>query len=150
MSDDDVCGHPTQSGDPCQHNTTEEGDPDRCWVDSHNEADVPREQQPGRPSKLEEYGDDILTGARQGMTLAGCARLAGIDESTLHRWINKYDEFAAELKRARAQGELQHIQTINESGSQFLLERSYGYIKREKREVDADVTHDGDMLAEFD
>jgi transposase-like protein len=150
MTEDDICGHPTQAGGECQHKTTDTGDPDRCWVDAHNESDVPSDQQPGRPSKLLEFEDDILTGARQGMTLAGCARLAGIDESTLHRWINKYDDFSERLKRARAQGELQHLQSVNDRGSQFILERSFGYVKTEKREVDADVTHDGDLLAEFE
>jgi len=76
-----------------------------------------------------------MAGARQGMTLEGCARLAGVDESTLHRWINKYDEFRKSLNRARAHGELQHLQSVNDRGSQFILERSFGYVKTEKREV---------------
>lgn len=136
MPDDEQCGYPTANDTPCQHPTTDDGDPDRCWIDSHNEGDV-EAGQPGRPSKLEEFEEDILTGARQGMTLEGCARLAGIDESTLHRWIDKYEEFRKSLKRARAQGELEHLQTVNDRGSQFILERSFGYVKTEKREVDA-------------
>ncbi len=134
MPDDDICGYPTANGEPCQHPTTDDGDPDRCWIDAHNEASVPDDQQPGRPSKLEEYEDDILTGARQGMTLEGCARLAGIDESTLHRWIDKYDDFRKSLKRARAQGELQHLQSVNDPGSRFVLERSFGYTKSQEIE----------------
>jgi len=139
----DQCGHPTADGEPCQHPTTGDGDEDRCWIDAHNNAAV-ETGQPGRPSKLGEYEDDILTGARQGMTLEGCARLAGIDESTLHRWIDKYDEFRKSLKRARAQGELQHLQSVNDAGSRFILERSFGYVKTEKREVDASHEHAGE------
>jgi transposase-like protein len=102
---------------------------------------------------LDEYEDDILSGARQGMTLEGCARLAGIDESTLHRWINKYEDFRKSLKRARAHGELQHLQSVNDRGSQFILERSFGYVKTEKREVEMDADHSIDaaegVTAEF-
>jgi hypothetical protein len=123
------CGHETTDGGECQNPAT---DGEYCWIPSHGDPDAENPQ--GRPSLLDEYQDDILTGARQGMTLEGCARLAGIDESTLHRWINKYDEFRKSLKRARAHGELQHLQSVNDKGSQFILERSFGYIKKEKRE----------------
>jgi transposase-like protein len=97
----------------------------------------------GRPSELADHREDIMTGAQQGMTLEGCARLAGVDESTLHRWINKYDDFRKSLKRARAHGELQHLQSVNDSGSRFILERSFGYVKTEKREVEAEVSGGG-------
>jgi transposase-like protein len=137
MTDDgtDICGHPTASGDPCQHPAT---DGDSCWLNEHGGDAAPS----GRPSTLDEYEDDILRGAQQGMTLEGCARLAGVDESTLHRWIQKHDEFRKSLKRARAHGELQHLQSVNESGSRFILERSFGYTKTEKRELE----HSGDGL----
>jgi len=144
----DMCGHPTADGSPCRHHTTDDGDPDRCYIDSHNDSPTDHGD-PGRPSELDEYEDDILAGAKQGMTLEGCARLAGIDESTLHRWINKYEDFRKSLKRARAHGELQHLQSVNDRGSQFILERSFGYVKTEKRELEntgdqplADVTVD--------
>jgi transposase-like protein len=143
MTDDDtdICGHPTASGGPCQHPAT---DGDSCWLNEHGGDAAPS----GRPPTLEEYEDDILRGAQQGMTLQGCARLAGVDESTLHRWIQKYDEFCKSLKRARAHGELQHLRSVNESGSRFILERSFGYTKTEKRELE----HSGDgveIVADF-
>lgn len=117
------CGAPTTKGGKCQN------DADSCpWHGVDNPPDN------GRPSLLDEYKDDILVGARQGMALAGCARLAGIDESTLHRWINKYEDFRKSLKRARAQGELQHLQSVNDSGSRFILERSFGYTKSQEIE----------------
>ena len=132
----DPCGHPTADGEPCQNPATEDG---HCWLAEHG-----GHAEPGRPSTLEDHWDDIMTGARQGMTLEGCARLAGVDESTLHRWKADNEEFRKSLKRARAHGELQHLQTVNESGSRFILERSFGYVKTEKREhdIDADVKHD--------
>jgi hypothetical protein len=128
---DDTCGHPTGDGTPCENPAT---DGDHCWIPTHGDPDA--ENPHGRPSLLEEYEEDILVGARQGMTLEGCARLAGIDESTLHRWINKHEDFRKSLKRARAQGELQHLQSVNDSGSRFILERSFGYVKTEKRELE--------------
>lgn len=137
----DICGAECADGTPCQH-------PPNCPVPSHSDPEAENPQ--GRPSLLEEYEQDILTGARQGMTLEGCARLAGIDESTLHRWINKYDQFRKSLKRARAHGELTHLRSVNDRGSQFILERSFGYVKTEKREVDADVNMDGELTIDFE
>jgi len=123
------CGYETGDGEPCQLPASR--DDGRC----HHHTDIDGERaNGGRPSLLNEYEDDILAGARQGMTLEGCARLAGVDESTLHRWKNKYEGFRKSLKRARAHGELQHLQSVNDRGSQFILERSFGYIKKEKRE----------------
>jgi hypothetical protein len=132
---EDICGAECADGSECQHPTT---DGDSCWLNEHGGTAAPS----GRPSKLDEYEDDILTGARQGMTLEGCARLAGVDESTLYKWINDHQEFSKSLKRARAQGELQHLQSVNDRGSQFILERSFGYVKTEKRELE----HSGDGL----
>jgi hypothetical protein len=130
MSDDDTCTAIKNNGEPCEY--TAKYDDGKCGVHSDEN---PRQDPGGRPSLLEEYEDDILVGARQGMTLEGCARLAGVDESTLHRWINQNEEFRKSLKRARAQGELQHLQSVNDRGSQFILERSFGYVKTEKREI---------------
>jgi hypothetical protein len=128
----DTCGAETATGEPCTHPPTEADD--RCWI--HTDDDP---KPGGRPSLLSEYEEDILTGARQGMTLKGCARLAGVAEKTLHDWINKYDDFRKSLKRARAHGELQHLQNVDERGSQFILERSFGYVKTENLRVDSDT-----------
>ena len=135
MPDTDICGAETASGGPCQHPATEDGDPNRCWIDAHNDTALPTQSgDPGRPSKLDDHEEDIFAGARQGMTLEGCARLAGVPEQTLHRWINKHDDFHESLKRARAHGELQHLQSVNDAGSRFILERSFGYTKTETHE----------------
>jgi len=129
------CGYEKDNGVPCQLPASR--DDGRC----HHHTDIEGERaNGGRPSLLSEYEDDIYAGARQGMTLEGCARLAGVDESTLHRWIKKYDDFRKSLNRARAHGELSHLQSVNDSGSRFILERSFGYVKTEKRELE----HAGD------
>lgn len=142
----DTCTATKNDGDPCEYEAKYEDG--KCGIHSeHNERQDPG----GRPSLLEEYEDDIYAGARQGMTLEGCARLAGVAEKTLHKWINENEEFRKSLNRARAHGELQHLQSVNDSGSRFILERSFGYVKTEKREVemDADVDHQGGVTADF-
>lgn len=133
---DETCGWETPNG-PCQNPPTEG---ETCWIPSHGDPDAENPQ--GRPSLLEEYEDDIYAGARQGMTLEGCARLAGVDESTLYRWIDKYEDFRKSLNRARAHGELSHLQSVNDSGSRFILERSFGYVKTEKREISGEGDDD--------
>ena len=140
---EEICGWPTTSDGECQNPAGEDG---TCWINTHGDPDA--ENTGGRPSLLDEYEDDILDAARNGMTLQGCARIAGIDESTLHRWKNKYDEFRKSLKRARAKGELKHLQSVDDNGSRFVLERSFGWVKTEKREVDADVAHSGQIDGE--
>lgn len=132
---EEICGADTTGDQPCQNPA---GDNGRCWIPSHqpDDADDVEEENPhGRPSKLEEYRDDILTVARQGATKEGCARIAGVATSTLYRWLNEYPDFSEAFKRARAQGELKHLQSVNDSGSRFLLERSFGYTKKEEVEV---------------
>ena len=130
------CGYEKDDGEPCQLPASR--DDGRC----HHHTDIEGERaNGGRPSLLDEYEDDIYAGARQGMTLEGCARLAGVDESTLYRWIEKYEDFRKSLNRARAHGELQHLQSVNDSGSRFILERSFGYTKTEKRELE----HSGEV-----
>jgi transposase-like protein len=115
----------------------------------HSESDGESDD-PGRPLELADHREDIMAGARQGMTLEGCARVAGVTRQTLHNWRNEYEDFAADLRQARAKGELQHLNNVNDHGSQFILERSFGYVKTERREVDADHDVSGDVsVVEF-
>jgi len=132
----ETCVATKNDGDPCEY--AAKYDDGKCGI--HTDEN-PRQDPGGRPSLLEEYEDDIMVGARQGMTLEGCARLAGVDESTLHRWITDNEDFRKSLKRARAHGELTHLQSVNDSGSRFILERSFGYYKKEKRELE----HSGEV-----
>jgi hypothetical protein len=133
MADANQCSATKNDGEPCTF--TAKYDDGKCGVHSDEN---PRQDPGGRPSELGQYKDDILHGAEQGMTLAGCARMAGVAEKTLHAWLNKHDEFRKSLRRARAQGELKRLDNVNESGSRFILERSYGYVKTEKREHTGD------------
>ena len=129
----ETCDATKNDGDPCEY--AARYDDGKCGIHTDEKDNI------GRPSEVEEHTDDILVGARQGMTMEGLARLAGVDESNLYRYLDKNPEFRKSLKRARAQGELKHLQSVNDRGSQFLLERSFGYVKTEKREIEADNTH---------
>ena len=93
----------------------------------------------GRPKKLADKKDDIHEAAERGLTYEGIARVAGVGSSTLREWRNDYPEFEAELQEARARGEQKLIERVAEDKPEFILERSYDYIKTEKREIDADV-----------
>jgi hypothetical protein len=139
-----VCGYEKDNGEPCELPASR--DDGRCH--HHTEIEGQRANG-GRPSKLDEYRDDILTGARQGMTLQGCARLAGVPEQTLHRWINKYDDFRESLNRARAQGELKHLQSVNDAGSRFILERSFDYTKEQRIEHTGEDGDGIEIVADF-
>jgi hypothetical protein len=129
----ETCDATKNDGDPCEYEA--KYDDGKCGIHTDEKDNI------GRPSEVDKHKDDILVGARQGMTMAGLARLAGVDESTLHRYLDKdkNKKFRKSLKRARAQGELKHLQSVNDSGSRFVLERSFGYQKTEERELE-DVT----------
>lgn len=135
MTDDDICGHPTQGGDgpPCQHPASEG---DSCWLKAHG-----GDATPGRPSKFnEERANTVLEAARRGKSKAGCARAAGVGEATLERWQDEHDEFRSAFRRARSAGEDQLIDDglrdpdTDSSMAKFLLSTSFDYVKTEKRE----------------
>jgi len=128
----ETCNATKNDGDPCEYDA--KYDDGKCGIHTDEKDNI------GRPSEVEKHTDDILVGARQGMTMEGLARLAGVAEKNLYEYLNRNPEFRKSLKRARAQGELKHLQSVNDRGSQFLLERSFGYVKTEKRELE----HAGD------
>ena len=142
----DKCGHPTANGEPCQHPTVDDGDPDRCWIDSHNDSDVSEDKQPGREWTIDEDDhDEILEGARMGMSKAGCARLAGVSKSQLLRYLDAHDEFRNAFARARARGEQRLISgpLVDDDGpdmdgqhARFLLSTSFDYVETERHELE--------------
>ena len=149
---DDTCDAETTSGEPCQNPAGEDGS---CWIPSHSDPDA--ENPGGRPSKLtDERREAALEAARDGKSKAGCARAAGVSDSTLLDWVDTHDEFRSAFRRARAAGETELLRggltddDVDSSMAKFLLSTSFGYVKTERHEVDADVTHDGDLLAEFE
>jgi len=146
---DEPCRHETTSGGACQNPTTEDGDPGRCWIPSHNDADA--ENPTGRHSKFTaERAEEVKQAARQGMSKAGCARAAGVGEATLQRWLEDNDEFRSGFTRARSEGEQKLVtgplfsdeeasREMDGQHARFLLSTSFDYQKTEKKELE-DVT----------
>jgi len=142
---DEVCGAETTDGGECQNRAGENG---RCWIPSHNDPDA--ENPHGAPSQLDEYREEILQYAREGLSIKTCAEAAGVDESTMYRWMDRNENFRKSFKRARSEGaRLLAVQGLAEdsgkdtSMAKFLLERSHGYTKTEKKELE-DVTEGSD------
>lgn len=145
---DDICGAECADGTPCEHPAGS------CPVSSHGDttSDSDATDAGGRPSKFtEDRRDQIKQAARNGTTVEGCARAAGIGPSTLYEWLDEYPEFSEAFERARARGEQRLVEEVADDDPKFILERSYDYVKTEKREVemDADVDAQHDVTADF-
>jgi len=98
----------------------------------------------GRPDKYnEERHEQACDMAREGASLAGCGRAAGVHTDTIKRWLEKYPEFRDDFMRARAKGERQRLQGDSQQ-DRFILSTSFGYKKAEKREIDH-TSSDGSM-----
>jgi hypothetical protein len=123
---EDICGEEKADGEKCTY--TPKYDDGKCGIHTDEKDNI------GRPSEVAKHEDDIIVGARQGMIMEGLARLAGVDPSNLYRYLDRNPEFRKRLKRARAQGELQHLQSANDNGSRFILERSFNYTKSQEIE----------------
>jgi transposase-like protein len=131
MTDDEICGAECADGTPCEHPAGS------CPVSSHTGDSSGAG---GRPSKFDEDRKaDILQAARNGTTVEGCARAAGIHHSTLYEWLDEYPEFSEAFERARAKGEQRLVEDVVDEDPKFILERSYDYVKTERREIEADV-----------
>jgi len=150
---DDTCGYEdTTTGEPCQLPAGENG---RCHIPSHNPGSGNTNPQ-GRPSKFATHHEDILDAAREGLTIEGCARSAGVDKQTLYNWLDD-DEKTVDLgdetvrffdafKRARARGERRLLRQaledpdVDSRTARFILERSFGYTKSQE------IEHNGDGI----
>lgn len=153
MTDDDICGAPTADDTACQHPTTDEGDPGRCWVPGHNDEPSDQLDGGGRPTKFtDERARAAVDAARKSLSKAGCARAAGVAPNTLENWLDKpglmyesaggdREEFLQAFRHARNDGELTLVQggllrdEIDSQHARFLLSTSFDYVKTEAREV---------------
>jgi transposase-like protein len=110
----DICGHPTASGDPCQNPATEG---DHCWLDKHG-GDV----EPGRhreaPGKATQ--EQIASAIESGASIREACRRTGTHPETFYRWMQygeeedagPFQEFRERLVRARGEGEAQYRNTL--------------------------------------
>lgn len=142
---DDICGstdtyHGEPCGNPAGHGTDSDIGP--CYQHTTNR---------GRNSKrTEERVEEILEAAREGTTVEGCCRAAGIGVSTLYDWFDRDPELSERFNRARHQGERRLVEEVAEEDPKFLLERSYEYSKTERKEHLVDSDADLDEDSEFD
>ena len=68
----------------------------------------------GRPSKLnDERVGTILEALRAGCYLETAAAYAGVHRDTVNRWRQEHPEFADQVERARAEGEVRGLLVIN-------------------------------------
>lgn len=136
----ELCGYEdTTSGEPCQ--LTASQDDGLC----HHHTQTDARADGGRKSKFtEDRVSNILDAAEAGTTIEGCARAAGIHHSTLYQWLDEKEEFSEAFQRARSKGERELLDKVADKDPKFVLERSYEYIKTEKREVEQETTVKGD------
>ena len=157
---DDQCGHPTASGEPCQHPTTDDGDPDRCWIDSHNDDAVDPNTQPGRPRLLDDQRKQqiIYTAVNSGLSIEHQANLAQVSPDTLRRALccvktprtpelttEDPCDFCEGYAQAHARGAMN---VLNECRPEFRASASFGYVKEEKRQLDhsGELEHTGSLF----
>lgn len=141
----DQCGAPTAAGTPCQHPTTSDGDPDRCWIDTHN--DTPTDSPTGgRPRLIDDpqTRQRILVAAGQGLKVRDQAALGGISPDTLRRALCCVEtprqptldpdpcEFCENYAQAHANGARE---VLNDCRPEFIASASYGYSKSEEHEI---------------
>jgi hypothetical protein len=98
----------------------------------------PRKQ--GRPSKLtEEVQNRILRAVQSGNWLETASAYAGVDASTVRRWIAKgeaddaeepYRSFCAAIKQARAEAEIRAVALIQKAAQDGTWQASAWYLER--------------------
>ena len=145
------CGYPTDGGDgpPCQHPTTDDDDPDRCWIPAHNDT----EGDFGRPRLLDDERKQqiIYTAVNSGLSVEHQANLAQVSPDTLRRALCCVEtprepeltteepcDFCEGYAQAHARGAMN---VLDECRPEFRASASFGYVKEEKR----DLTHSGEV-----
>lgn len=122
--------------------------------------ELPDFRGPGAPSKFsEERAERLLQAVRGGNYLKTACVFAGIDYSTLRRWIHKADEpnapqeyrdFRDSLEKARADAEVASLAKIQKAANEgqwtaaaWFLERSMPERWAKKDKTQIEVTGDG-------
>ena len=123
----------------------------------------------GQPLKLNDsiVVSRILEATAKGHTKDMAAHYAGIDPSTLYRWINlgkqgdkPYRAFYRKFEKARAEGALRLLETIKEASrtqwqaAAWLLERCHGLTKDGpppiQISIDVDAIDARALMAEYE
>jgi hypothetical protein len=138
----DLSEYEKDDGEPCQLPASR--DDGRCH--HHTEVNDQRANG-GREWAIDEDDhDEILEGARMGMSKTGCARLAGVDKASLLRYLDAHPDFRTAFARARARGEQRLISgplvddedspDMDGQHARFLLSTSFDYVETERHELE--------------
>jgi hypothetical protein len=97
-------------------------------------------RKPGRPSKLTASVQDLIIRAIQsGNWLETASAYAGVDASTVRRWMAKgdaedaeepYRSFCAAVKKARAEAEIRAVALIQKAAQDGTWQASAWYLER--------------------
>jgi len=132
---DEICGVECVDGSPCEHPAGS------CPVPSHSDPDA--ENPHGRPSKFGDVREDLLEAADSFKNIKQVANAGGLkSKQTLYNYLDEHPDFLDAFKRARARAADRLIQRgldphddIDMSFVRFLLERSFHFVKTERKEV---------------
>ena len=140
--DRDICGEPTADGTPCERRPGFGTDRDEGPCFDHVQ------DRPVLQKFTEQRRERIIGAASSGAFKKHIAQLAEIKPETLTRWLRMGEtdaengletdlaEFYREWQRARGAGAIQKLQNVD---PEFILERGYGYTKRQDLRVDGDA-----------
>ena len=99
----------------------------------------------GPEPTVDEHIDEICELAELPVSDRGVIRLSDIGWRTHQDWTSKegepYDRYQARWEKARGQAERKLAEEVALNDPRFLLERAFGYVKTEKREIESDNTH---------
>lgn len=115
----------------------------------------------GRPTKFtEQTVNRILEAIRNGLSYRHAVQAAGISYDTFLRWMEKgenarsgkFREFFDQVKKAEAEGAERNMKLIQEAAetkdwkaAAWILERRHPDDYGEKRKVDANLNHSGEV-----
>lgn len=132
MSDDEQCGEIKNDGEPCDYPAKHEDG--KCGIHT-------KENKQGRPSKFEDVKDDLLDAADSYLNHEQIANAGGVTKKTLYNYFDAHEGFLHSFKRVRAESANALIQRgldptdeVDMKFVQFLLERSFKFIKTERKE----------------
>ena len=142
MSDDE-CGTIQGNGDPCD-NSIKYAD-GKCGI--HTDETESRQ---GGAKFNDSRAQDVINAAKDGLSIRGCERAAGLGEGTLRGWLGEdytyktedglVANFSRSFAQAREQSEREFIRRgfedpdVDASFAKFMLASSFGYVKTEKQE----------------
>lgn len=135
MSDDtEQCGEIKNDGEPCVF--TPKYEDGKCGIHSDKSG-----TKQGRDSKFANCEDDILDAADSYLNHEQIANSGGVVKQTMYNWFDEHPGFLDSFNRVRAKAADRLIQRgldphdeIDMKFVRFLLERSFKFIKTERRE----------------